>query len=107
MNNILTKNHIENEGNSRFDWTMSVDISVTYYDDDMDEFTNGCLYTDEQYGYYERVHTICSDHYCSTFRFDKERMKDVLLYLLDNSPLGFEHYLLSIEGCEIIEQDRY
>lgn len=100
------KNHISNEGGG-IEWSMEATITVEYHDEDMDTFTYSRLYSDEQYGYYEREHTICSDHYCSTFRFGKDKVGDVLKYLADNSPRNLESYLLSLDGCEIIAQERY
>lgn len=88
------------------EWTMRINLSMTIHDEDMDEFTDGCLYTDGEYGYYERTHTICSDNYETLFRFDKGKMKDVLLFLAENPPYDLEHYLMTLEGCEIVEQER-
>ena len=105
MKKKMMMSHIDSKGNDGFDWSISVNNAIIHHDKDMDDFTDGCLYTDEQYGYYERTYTICSDHYCSTYRFDKERMRDVLLYLAD-TPLNLERFLLSIGG-EIINQERY
>ena len=86
---------------------MMINISMAFHDEDMPEITDGCLYTDEKYGYYERTHTICSDHYETLFRFDKGYMKDILLFLAENPPYNLEQYLKTLEGCEIVEQDGY
>lgn len=88
------------------DWTMRINLSMVFGDEDMPEITDGCLYTDEQYGYYERTHAICSDEYYILYRFDKGKMKDILLFLAENPPYDLEQYLKTLDGCEVVEQEQ-
>lgn len=97
---------IANKGDSDAKWKISAFISLAHHNDDMDDFTSVDLYTQGQYVYYERTHTICSDHYCTTFRFNKDRIGDVLLHLAEN-PNDLEGYIRRIKGCEIVKQERY
>ena len=95
------------KGGECAEWKIDAFITKTHHDDDMEAFTDARLYSDEQYGYYEREHTICSDTYSSTFRFGKDKVGDVLKYLADYGPYDIEWYLDSLEGCERMVQERY
>ena len=103
----IEQSHIENKGGGGVEWKMDAFIKITYHNDDIDEYTDSRLYTDGQYGFYERTHTICSDNYSATFRFVKDRMTDVFQFLANNPPSELEFYIRSIDGCEIISQERY
>ena len=97
------------EGSFYAKWEMKVNISMVMLDDVQEniigEDCEGSLFMDDKYGYWERAYTICSDTYYSTFRFNKSRMGDVLKYIADNSPLGLEEYLQSLEDYEWIENE--
>ena len=97
---------VEQSGKDRVEWNVNANISIIHHDDDMDGFTSVELYTQGQYAYYERTLSICSDHYCTTFRFNKDRIGDVLLHLAEN-PNDLEGYIRRIKGCEIVKQERY
>lgn len=102
-----SKSHIENKGGGSVEWKLDAFMIITHHDDDMDEFIDARLYTEGQYGFYEREQTICSDNYCTTFRFGKEKMSDIFRFLADNPPSELERFLNSMEGSEIISQERY
>lgn len=88
------------------EWNLSVDLSMVRHSDGLDEVVDGSLYQDEQYGYYDRRVAICSNLYYATFRFDKNKMRDILGFVMEHSPFNLENYLMSIDGCEIIHSDR-
>ena len=94
------------KGTCSVDWRVRADLSIVHHDDDMDEFTDVNIHTYGQYCYYERVHVNCSERYCTTFRFGRDKVGDVLQHLA-NDPNGIEDYLSSLEGCRIISQERY
>ena len=105
MKKEMKRSHIATKGGD-VEWKIDAFI-MTHQNDDMDEFTDVRLYTEGQYGYYEREHTICSDNYGTTFRFGKDKMSDVFRFLADNPLTDLEKYLTTIEGCEMVSQERY
>ena len=95
-------------GGQMVKWKMSINLSIEFpaeTEEDLPSFTEGTLYDDGVYGYYTRDYTFCCDTYHSTFRFNRDRMKDVVLYILDNSPYGLEAFLQTLDGYEWIEQE--
>lgn len=82
-------------------WEMIVNLTIQ--NDDDESIVEGMLYTDGDYGFYNRTATICSSQYYSTFRFNKDRMGDVLKYIADKSPLELEKYLSTVDGYKWIE----
>ena len=84
-------------------WKMIVDLTIE--NDDDESITDGTIYMDEEFGYYQRTLWVCGSSYSSTFRFGKDRMGDVLKYIVDNSPIDLEEYLSTLDEYEWIESD--
>lgn len=89
------------EGN--FSWDMKVELSIQNDDEECPEYTKGVLYLDEDYAYYDRAHTICSDTYYLTYRFPRELFAEVLIFISKSSPVFLECYLNKMDNAEIIE----
>ena len=98
----------EFDGGQMVKWKMSINLSIdcpAETEEDVPSFTEGTLYDDGVYGYYTRDYTIFSDTFHSTFRFNRDRMKDVVLCIFDNSPNVLEAFLRTLDGYECIEQE--
>lgn len=89
--------------NTDLSWELVA--TFTLRDDENETITNGRLSYEDNYGYYERIHIVCSSSYFTTIRFNREKMGDVLKYISDHSPLDVEKYLETVEGYELLEMN--
>ena len=86
-------------------WDMQISLSITGITDELPVIVTGKIYTDEDYGYYERVATIFSDNYYKSVRFDKNELEKVIVHIIRESPTDIIPFISTLNGYSVVEKN--
>lgn len=83
-----------------------LDVEITDWEEESSPvLEKGTFFVDGDYAYFDRAAYVCADVYYLTVRFNKDGIKDVVGYFIDNPQVGIDKFLETFDGYEVISSD--